>query len=199
MPCAMMHLQCARLYDENADISFFIGNLSPDCVDIRDFKDKNHLRIYKGKDREDKLLELAHTLDITKPYEFGVVLHLFTDMCWDDGPMAEHKRNYKGDNWFLDYRQEIRYISKYMYKTEEWAPKLWQEIDNAPVEVYSSIDYYPADKIKGYISHNVKIHPEPQAIPSEAFPNALVYAFCKETVERFKVWMAENNLTGNTK
>ncbi|MBE6573559.1 MAG: hypothetical protein E7652_04105 [Ruminococcaceae bacterium] len=199
MPCAMMHLQCARLYNENADIAFFIGNIAPDCIDEREFKDRNHLRIYKGEERLNKLHELARALDLSRPYQLGVLLHLYTDMCWDRGPMAEHKRSYTGDDWFHDYRQEIRYISKYMYKNEAWAPVLWDEIDNAPPELYSDIDYYPTDKIKGYIEHNVRTHPLPPAIPSKAFPNEVVYDFCKKSVESFGLWLINNNIEGSSK
>lgn len=194
MPCAMMHLMCAKLYNENADIGFYIGNLAPDCIDVRDFKDKNHLRIYKGADRKAKLLELADKLDLNDPYEFGVLMHLYTDMCWDEGPMAEHKKSYKGDSWFIDYRQEIRYISKFMYKHIPWAKELWEEMNNAPKALYSSVDYYPADNIKGYIEHNLKVHNEPPAIESKAFPNNLVFRFCCETAESFQEWLENEKL-----
>lgn len=195
MPCAMMHLMCARNYNENADIAFYIGNLAPDCIDERDFKDKNHLRIYKGDEREEKLLELACSLDLTDPFQFGVLLHLYTDMCWDRGPMAEHKRSYVGNDWFHDYRREIRYISKYMYKHLHWSIKLWEDMNEADEVVYSSIENYPSKNIKGYLEHNIMVHKLPPAIESKAFPNELVFLFCKETVDSFKIWLEKEKIT----
>lgn len=190
----MMHLMCANLYDNNADIAFFIGNLAPDCIDERSFKDKNHLRIYQGEERIKKLLELAYTLNLKDPYQFGVLFHLYTDMCWDNGPMADHKRSYKGENWFTDYRQEIRYISKFMYKNQPWAKDMWLNMVAADKLAYSSVDYYPADMINRYLNHNIKVHNEPPAIESKAFPNTLVDQFCIDTVNSFKKWIEKEKL-----
>ncbi|MBR5515511.1 MAG: hypothetical protein IKU52_04840 [Clostridia bacterium] len=194
MPCAMMHLMCAKEFDYDAHIGFYIGNIAPDCIDIREFKDKNHLRIYNADERLKKLRELADSLRLDDPYQFGVLLHLYTDMSWDLGPMAEHKSNYKGDDWFSDYRQEIRYISKFMYKHISWAEKLWEDMKNADTDIYSSVLYYPVENIKGYIEHNVTVHKLPHAIESAAFPNSLVFEFCKKTVDEFKKWLNEEDL-----
>ncbi|MBQ4562655.1 MAG: hypothetical protein IJA55_10050 [Clostridia bacterium] len=188
MPCAMMHLVCAKLYDPNADIAFYIGNEAPDCMDIREIKDKSHFRIYTD-DREQKLTEFAHTLDLSDPYELGVLLHLYVDMLWDRGPMAEHKRNYKGENWFHDYRRQIRLIGTHLYKSLDWSKSLWQEMSEADESRYASLEVFPAEKIKGYICFNRDRDRSSETTPSPDFPPELVDRFCIDAVESFKDYL----------
>ena len=109
--------------------------------------------------------------------------------------MAEHRNNYTGENWFNDYRWEIRYISKYMYKHIPWAKELWEDMNNADKNIYSTINYYPYESIKGYLTHNIKVHNEPPAIESKAFPNTLVLQFCKDTAIEFKNWLEKEKIT----
>ena len=143
MPCAMMHLVCAKLYEPNADLAFYIGNEAPDCMDIREIKDKSHLRIYK-EDREQRLTEFARTLDLGDPYQLGVLLHLYVDMLWDQGPMAEHKKNYKGEYWFRDYRWQIRLIGTHIYKNVDWSKAIWDDMCEVDERRYNSLELFPA-------------------------------------------------------
>lgn len=186
MPCAMMHLVCAKLYDADADIAFFIGNEAPDCMDIREIKDKSHFRIYKGEEREMKLTEFARTLDLNDPYELGVLLHLYVDMLWDRGPMAEHKLNYKGDCWFTDYRCQIRLIGTHIYKSVPWSTQIWIDMCCADEAKYKSLSLFPAEKIKSYLCFNRDRDRSSETTPSPDFPPELVDAFCVEAVESFK-------------
>ncbi|MBR6513891.1 MAG: hypothetical protein IKT46_03560 [Clostridia bacterium] len=189
MPCAMMHLVCARLYDKDADIAFYIGNEAPDCMDIREIKDKSHFRIY-ADDREEKLTEFARTLDLSDPYELGVLLHLYVDMLWDRGPMAMHKLNYKGEDWFHDYRHQIRLIGTHIYKNADWSKKLWQKMSEAPEEKYASLSLFPSEKIKSYICFNRDRDRSGETTSSPDFPPELVDSFCVEAVESFKSYLS---------
>ena len=188
MPCAMMHLVCARLYDPEADIAFYVGNEAPDCMDVRELKDKSHLRIYTD-DREQKLTEYAHSLDLSDPYELGVLLHLYVDMLWDRGPMAEHKRNYKGDDWFHDYRRQIRLIGTHIYKNSDWAKPLWQAMSELDESKFASRPEFPADKIKSYICFNRDRDRSADTTPSPDFPPELVNSFCEESVRSFSDYL----------
>ena len=169
----MMHLQCAKLYDPDADIAFYIGNEAPDCMDIREIKDKSHLRIYT-RDREEKLIEYAHTLDLGDPYQLGVLMHLYTDMLWDLGPMAEHKKNYKGECWFRDYRWQIRLIGTHIYKSVDWSEQIWIDMCDADESCYDSLDLFPSDKIKNYLIFNRDRDRSKETVPSPEFPPRLV-------------------------
>lgn len=193
MPCAMMHLECAMLYDKNADISFFVGNESPDCMDIREIKDKSHFRIYTH-DREEKFLEFVRTLDTRDPYLLGVVLHLYADMLWDAGPMKRHKESYTGDNWFMDYRRQIRLIGTHLYKNREWAADLWAEMCNVPESKYDTLELFPAEKIKSYLIYNRDRSRVDETTPSPDFPPEMVDEFCVRTVESFRQWLDDNNI-----
>lgn len=188
MPCAMMHLVCAKLYDNNADIAFYIGNEAPDCMDIREIKDKSHFRIYTD-DREQRLTEFARTLDLNDPYELGVLLHLYVDMLWDRGPMAEHRKSYKGDDWFHDYRWQIRLIGTHIYKTVEWSKDIWVDMCKADERKYSSLELFPSEKIKSYLVFNRDRDRSKETTPSPDFPPELVDRFCKDAVESFKGYL----------
>ncbi len=188
MPCAMMHLVCAKLYDPHADLAFYIGNEAPDCMDIREIKDKSHFRIYTD-DREERLTAFARTLDLNLPYELGVLLHLYVDMLWDRGPMAEHKRNYKGDDWFHDYRWQIRLIGTHIYKTVDWSKQIWEDMCEVDESKYSSLELFPAEKIKSYLVFNRDRDRSKETVSSPDFPPELVDSFCREAVDKFKMYL----------
>ncbi len=188
MPCAMMHLVCAKLYDPSADVAFYIGNEAPDCMDIREIKDKSHLRIYTD-DREEKLIEFAHTLDLHDPYQLGVLMHLYVDMLWDRGPMAEHKRNYKGECWFRDYRWQIRLIGTHIYNNVDWSKQIWIDMCRADEFEYNTLDIFPSEKIKGYLIFNRDRDRSLETTPSPDFPPDLVDAFCVDAVESFRKFL----------
>lgn len=192
MPCAMMHLLCARLYDEDAPIAFYIGNEAPDCMDIRELKDVSHLRIYTDN-RNEKLIEYAHTLMLCDPYQLGVLLHLYTDMLWDFGPMKKHRESYKGDDWFHDYRRQIRLIGTEMYKRFEWSKQMWSDMAEAPTYLYNTLTSFPSDKIKDYITFNKNRDRSDENGESPDFPHELMVEFCRNTVNSFKDWITKIN------
>lgn len=192
MPCAMMHLLCARLYDEDAPIAFYIGNEAPDCMDIRELKDVSHFRIYTD-DRDEKLSAYARSLDTSDPYQLGVILHLYTDMLWDFGPMKAHRNNYKGDDWFRDYRRQIRLIGTEMYKRFDWAKQFWADMSEAPLYLYDALEVFPSEKIKDYITFNKNRDRSSELGESPDFPHDSMVMFCQNTVDSFRDWIAKIN------
>lgn len=192
MPCAMMHLQCAMLYDDNAPIEFYIGNEAPDCMDVRELKDRSHFRKYK-EDREEKLIEYAESLDLNDPYLLGVVMHLYVDLLWDRGPMAEHKRNYKGDDWFRDYRWQIRLIGTHIYRNVDWSADLWSRMCEADRSLYNKLEAFPGEKVESYIIFNRDRDRSDEQGESPDFPHDMVMEFCKEATDKFKKWIANIN------
>ena len=193
MPCAMMHLMCAKNYNNTSDTAFYIGSVAPDCISDRYEKDKNHLRDQK-ENREVKLIETAKRLDTCDPYILGVILHLFTDMKWDNGRMKEHRDNYTGESWFHDYRFQISLISSYMFHHNDWAPGLWDEMCAIDASVYSKLPDLAPDRIHEYLKRNRIWHIQNDIGPSEAFPCDIVDSFCRETANEFREWLCLNGI-----
>lgn len=192
MPCAMMHLLCARLYDDDAPVAFYIGNEAPDCMDIRELKDVSHFRIYTD-DRNEKLIEYARTLDLQDPYQLGVLLHLYTDMLWDFGPMKAHREAYNGNDWFHDYRRQIRLIGTEMYKRFEWSKQSWADMAEAPTYLYDALCTFPSDKIKDYVTFNKNRDRSNENGESPEFPHDQMVDFCRNTAISFKEWLEKIN------
>ena len=106
MSSAMVHIECAKKYDANAPILFYTGNIAPDLLGTREAKDKTHFRGIS--DRFGALMRFAETLDLSDPFQKGVLMHLFLDLHWDregyDKYRAEHEHE---DGWFFRYRRII--------------------------------------------------------------------------------------------
>ena len=58
MSSCMVHLLAAREYRPDASPLFYAANLAPDCIDIREIKDKTHFRLLTLEERVDALREL---------------------------------------------------------------------------------------------------------------------------------------------
>lgn len=194
MPCAMMHLMCAREYDPDADISFFIGSVAPDCIKDRNAKDITHLRIYEGKEREDKLIDFSNKLDLTDVYQIGVLLHLYCDFSWDIEAIEDFKNAYNGEGWFMPYRHEINLIGSYYYHHENWAKTLWDDMEMCNKSLYSSVDIFPAEDIAAFLKISHDWHKKNNIGPSEFYNCDYVLDFCKRTVLGFNEWLSKNKI-----
>lgn len=194
MPSALIHLKAGKyaaetLYKNKGktpDICYYVGNVAPDSVSRpRELKDKMHLRIYPHNERVDHLAEMAHNVGGDE-YRLGALLHLWADLCWDEGPQSEHHNTYVGEDWFHDYRNEISLASSYIYHSEPWGKPMWQNMLASNLERDCvSLDAYTADDIRGYLERNGKWHDENVIGPSPAFPPEAVEKFCRECVDSF--------------
>ena len=189
MPSALIHVYAGKLWAPGAGVSFFIGTLAPDCIRERADKDRLHLRL--SNDRRGDLAKLLKLWGTDDQFRLGALMHLYTDYLWDNGPMEAHKNSYRGDTWFADYRSEISLASCYMYHRFDWAPPLWNEMDACPEEAYSSLEDYPAKKIKGYLDYNHMWLDTHDVGPSPAFPPELVEEFCRTAAESFEKFIKE--------
>ncbi len=190
MPSALIHVYSGRIFDPDAGVPFYIGTLAPDCVKERAEKDRLHLRICD--DRPGGLANLLKVWGRSDPFRLGALMHLYTDLLWDNGPMEEHKKNYRGDAWFLDYRHEISLASSYMFHRFDWAPGLWEQIALCPESAYSSLSDYPPKKIKGYLDYNKMWLETHEEGPSPAFPPDYVEEFCREAARSFREFLDNN-------
>ena len=185
MPSSMTHLLCAKMLAPDAETKFFVGNISPDCIDVREIKDHSHFRELPESERLDALRKMARTLDLDDPYQLGVVYHLFADYTWDTGPQAAHRAWYSGDDWFHDYRFAINECGREIYRRYGWCKGLWVDMAALDESQYSAIPEFPPDEIKDFILRGQKRSAiEPEA-PSAFFTPELVDAYCAETAERF--------------
>jgi len=185
MPSSMTHLLCAKMLTENNTASYFVGNIAPDCIDIREFKDKTHFRDIEMKDRLDALRQMARSLDLQNPYLYGAVYHLFADYTWDNGPQKLHKKLYKGDNWFPDYRFDINECGREIYLRYSWSQSLFDEMKALDESEYSFLPEYPTDAIRRIILKTEERSKMPLTKKSEIFTPEVVDDYARETAERF--------------
>lgn len=185
MPSSMTHLLCAKLLLPDAPTRFFVGCISPDCIDVRDFKDRTHLRLLPEEQRLPALREMARGLDMSDPYQYGVVYHLFADYTWDTGPQKLHREWYSGDDWFHDYRFAINECGREIYQRYAWAKPLWADMAALDESEYAAVGEYPAPEIKRFILHGQSRAAEELTRPSEFFTPELVDSYCAETAALF--------------
>ena len=193
MPSALIHLLTGRNFKKDGSIPYFIGNVAPDCVSERTIKDHTHLR--DRSDRHQAIADLRDSMDLTDEYQLGALLHLYADMCWDEGPQKGYKDAYpevSGNDWFKPYRYEISLASAHIFHRSEWGEPLWREMLECPDERFDSLSDFPCESVRGYLTRNYKWHFENDIGPSPAFPPDVVERFCRETAESFTEFLKNN-------
>lgn len=189
MPGLMFHLLCADYFDSGADDMFYIGNFAPDCIqgwhekDISHFRDKT-----EPGERDAALRSYAAGLDLSDSFSLGTVLHLYLDCLWDFGPMAEHKKQTPAENWFTDYRREVRLSSSYAYYHTPSAKTRWKRLLEIPTESYRKIDIFKPDDIYKLMNDNYIWHEENNIGPSLFFTPEKTNEFVKNTARSFNEW-----------
>ncbi|MBQ4055155.1 MAG: hypothetical protein IJD17_05530 [Clostridia bacterium] len=185
MPSALIHLLTGRYFKPDGSIPYFIGTVAPDCVGEREIKDHTHLR--DRSDRHEAIVELRDSFDLCDGYQLGALLHLYTDMLWDEGLQKEYKDAYpEPDNaWFRPYRNEISLASAHIFHRSDWGEPLWREMLECPNERFDSLADFPAEAIRGYLTRNYKWHYENDVGPSPAFPPEVVEDFCRDCAAGF--------------
>lgn len=189
MPSSMTHLLCAKILAPDKPTRFFVGSVSPDCIDVREYKDRTHFRDIPIDTRLDALRKMARSLDLTDDYLYAVVYHLFADYTWDTGPQQLHRDLYKGDNWFPDYRFAINECGREIYHRYDWAKTIWDEMAKLDKSEYDLLPEYPADEIYAFILRGRDRQLVPLTKPSEIFTPELVDKYAAETAERFVGFM----------
>lgn len=190
MPSSMTHLLCAKVWAPERSSAFYVGNIAPDCIDVREFKDRTHLRNIPEESRLDALRALARTYDwINDEYLLGIIYHLFADFTWDIGPQKIHREKYTGDNWFIDYRREINEVGRQIYARHDWSKGLWDAMAELDPSLYASEKEYPPENIRAFILRNREKAALPCENPSKIFTPEAVDAYAAETAERFSKFM----------
>lgn len=183
----MIHWYSAYLYAPEADAAFFAGNNAPDTIGDRLFKDRFHFR--DVPDRKEALKEWARAHDLNDPYTLGFLLHLYTDILWDDGPQAE-LRTSTDNSWFKPYRAAIHRASCKLYRDLPWAQQLWDSVlawtDQQPDEIRLGI---PMSSVNFFLHKTYKWHNEANPEDYGYYTRPQIEQFSISAVSSFKDWL----------
>jgi len=123
MPGTGIHLLIAHALAPDASGMFFFGSYAPDFEQERVPKNRIHLR--DEANRLEALTALRDSVDMEDDFARGWILHLFTDLLWDESLLAQYRYDYtSGDesreDWFFPYRAEIGLTTGYLYNSQPW-------------------------------------------------------------------------------
>ncbi len=193
MPAAMIHLLTARDYDPRGDARYLLGSIAPDHAFDRAYKDAIHLR--DVPDRLKALGELRSGLDLADSYSLGWLLHLYTDLKWDDSFFARYKAAHEGeDNWFRGYHKELHSAGYALYHRYDWAEKACADI--LAVDLSTLPPALPGDPVQMEEFRTILMEKTRESAPdirSDVFPAEAVEAFASETAAGFRRWMEEQH------
>ena len=186
MPATMMHLFAGHALCPAGSDAFMLGCILPDCLDgDRAAKDRVHFRDVPAEKRLDFLVAFGKTLDLSADFDFGVLFHLYLDLLWDNGPQSDHKKAYRGDDWFSDYRAHLSRAGSRAYARSPWAKPLWERLYRASPDLWKSAFALPEDKIYSFLDFNYHWHTEVRLPESEIFTDRLVDTFTEAATGAF--------------
>ena len=189
MPAAVIHLLTARDYDPEGDARFLLGCIAPDHAFDRAYKDSIHLR--DVPDRPAALAELRNRLDLRDGYCLGWLLHLFTDLKWDDSFFADYRAAHEGEeNWFRGYHRELHSAGYALYHRYDWADKACSDI--LAVDLGTLPPTLPGDPAQIEEFRTILMEKTRESDPhirSDAFPAETVEKFAADTAAAFRAWM----------
>jgi hypothetical protein len=192
MPAMMTHLAVARLARPGADGLFFAGSMAPDYTDAREIKNFIHLR--DRPDRQGALAALRDSLDLSKPFDEGWLLHLFADARWDAEAVPAYEASYPGlaRDWFSAYREEQGSASHWMYHNLPWSREVWARIDAVSLadtrELRTALPV-PLE-LDWYIARVRRRHSGSAGERSEFFSPEMIGKFAEETAKLYREWVS---------
>jgi len=189
MPSAMPHLMLARRCDSVADALFFVGNLAPDS--IADWGRKETLHLRNADDRAHALGQLASRTNPSKPFEEGILLHLFFDWKWDTGPLADYKNHY-GDDWFRTYRAEIGALSAYLFHHCAWSNLIWDTMLAVRGSEYPERSDYLFTEVYDMIDRNRTWHRENADISPAFYSPDDILLLIGRVKNEYDIWRKTN-------
>ncbi len=190
MPATMMHLLAGYELSPEGSDSFFLGCVLPDCLDYdRVQKDHLHLRDIPKEERLTRLVQMGTELDLNRDFDFGVLHHLYLDYLWDNGPQLVHKKNYQGDEWFRDYRKELRAAGNRVAQRMPWSEPVLKRLLTAEKSAYENTLSLEEDAIRAFLDFNYNWHTTVALPESRVFTDELVDAFVRRANRAFRVFL----------
>ena len=192
MPATMMHLLAGSRLVLSPTDAFLLGTILPDCLDgDRAKKDHLHLRDIPPEERKDALIRLGKELDLKKDFDRGAFFHLYLDYLWDNGPQAEHRRNYRGNSWFLDYRKELKKAGSRSYLYMENGKAVWERLRAPDPALFQSVLALPEEEAFLFLDFNCNFHTKERLGESEIFTDQVVLSFIEDSLHSFQGFLAE--------
>lgn len=191
MPSSMIHSIAAYKYDPSASPLFYIGNLAPDSIVLREVKDRLHFR--KSSNREMEIGKMLYNVDEQDNFMRGVVYHLYLDMLWDREIINKFINDYKGANWFLSYREAIGEASAWLYHSHNWSLLFWKSMCNYEISKKMISNDYTVDGIQEFIYRNEKWHRENRRDSIGYFSEEVINNITDYTANTFDLWCKQVN------
>ena len=192
MPSAMIHMLTGRDCDPAGGDRFQLGLIAPDHAFDRKYKDSIHLR--DRPDRMAALNELREKLDLRDGYALGWLLHLFTDLRWDDSYLKAYREAHESEGeWFPGYHRELHSAGYALYHRYDWAEEACAAA--LRVDLHTLPPELPGTPEQIELFRSILMEKTRESAPdisSEAFPPEVVERFAAETAADFRRWLEEN-------
>ena len=192
MPSAMIHMLTGRDYDPKGGDRFQLGLIAPDYAHERAFKDAIHLR--DTEDRPGALLDLRKKLDLGDSYSLGWLLHLYTDLRWDDSYLKAYREAHESEGeWFPGYHKELHSAGYALYHRYDWAEAACAAA--LRVDLHTLPPALPGTPEQIELFRSILMEKTRESDPdirSEAFPVEAVERFAADTAAAFRRWMEED-------
>lgn len=136
-------------------------------------------------------MDLGKCLDLERDFDFGALFHLYLDYLWDNGPQMSHRKGYTGENWFLDYRKELKMAGSRAAQRAPWNREVWERLHFADPALYESILDLPKEEADAFLDYNYHWHLENALPESEVFTDARVDAFLARSLKAFHAFLRD--------
>jgi len=174
----MVHLSIAKRlidagYDTNNISQFYLGNISPDAIHMRQNSDrllKNNTHLIPPGKRWAEIDEddfLHYILDFisensTKTdvdFLWGYCIHILTDMYWTKWIYLKFAADYKNDPTPIQeerpaYYNDTDILDQVLYNECDWKASVWQCLQSAKYNDF--LDLLSAQEIESW--NNLKLH-----------------------------------------
>ena len=192
MPATMMHLLAGSLLLRAPSDAFLLGTVLPDCLDCdRAKKDHLHLRDIPREERLSSLILMGKSLDLSRDFDFGALFHLYLDYLWDNGPQAAHRKSYRGENWFLDYRKELKKAGSRAYLYMEGAEETWKRLKKPDPALFQSALNLPEEEAFAFLEFNCDFHISTRLEESEIFTDETVLRFTRRALRAYRGFLED--------
>ena len=180
MPGPMLHLAIAKKVNPDADIGFYVGNLTPDANTNREQKDAAHF--YNVPERESALKEFASNAN--NEYLQGMLLHLFVDGKWWETHLSKFAEK-EGEGWYTKYNEENWKMGSYAFHNTEWAYKLFEQMENWDYNGFVETEFIKKENVKWF---SCKLLLANKSDASKVFTPTLIEKFADDTADEFIKW-----------